>query len=643
MPVSVADFVRAVDQSGIASSDSLVDYLRGVDQSVDAAAVANRLVKDGRLTAFQAKHIYGGKAKSLVLGPYVVLDLLGKGGMGYVYKAEHRKMRRIVALKVIAKTALTSPAAVRRFEREVQAAARLEHPNIVTAFDAGEAAGTHYLVMQFVDGKNLSEMVKASGPQPVARAVDWVLQAARGLAFAHDQGVIHRDIKPGNLLVDSRGAVKILDMGLARLETLDADQDQLTGTGQIMGTVDYMAPEQAMDTRQADARSDIYSLGVTLWYLLTGRPLFEADSVLKKIMAHQHEPARSLADVRVSSDARLEAVFQRMVAKQPDARFQSMQEVVAALEALPRAEVGAGPSSVDVGGSAATLGPLCTDATQTLEVHKPSVGNEDTARLSAVEIDTNPVVQARTAGGDMPPNARRLRPTPLQFALAGGAVATVVVMLAGFAFAFRSRRTTPAPPTAVAMEVGDAGPSEQASAVDLTAAADGDWRGLWVAHGPPDWRLDAGVLGHAGTGRGWIGTKQQYGDFQIELEYRLPAKGNTGIFVRAWPEGNPSGADFVEVQLIDDVAFQTTGLNCTGSLFKRIEPSPRPETRLDDWNTAVVRVVGKQVTVTVNGVTCINADVDFPRDAGVIGLQMLESPVEFRRIRVQDLGGSAAR
>jgi hypothetical protein len=145
-----------------------------------------------------------------------------------------------------------------------------------------------------------------------------------------------------------------------------------------------------------------------------------------------------------------------------------------------------------------------------------------------------------------------------------------------------------------------------------------------------------------GTRVVWIGTKQQYGDFPIELEYRLPAKGNTGIFVRAWPEGHPSGADFVEVQLIEDVAFQTTGLNCTGSLFKRIEPSPRPETRLDDWNTAVVRVVGKQVTVTISGVTCINADVDFPRDAGVIGLQILESPVEFRRIRVQDLGGSAA-
>jgi len=642
MPASVADFVKAAEDSGIITDEALVEYLRGVAPESDATPLANRLVKDGRITAFQAKHIYGGRAKALVLGPYVVLDVLGKGGMGYVYKAEHRKMRRVVALKVIAKTALKSTAAVRRFEREVQAAARLEHPNIVTAFDAGEAAGTHYLVMQFVDGKNLSEMVKASGPQPVARAVDWVLQAARGLAFAHEQGVIHRDIKPANLLVDSRGAVKILDMGLARLETLDADQDQLTGTGQIMGTVDYMAPEQAMDTRQADARSDIYSLGVTLWYLLTGRPLFEADSVLKKIMAHQHEPARSLADVRVSSDARLEAVFQRMVAKQPDARFQSMQEVVAALEALPLDEMSQGPSSGDVGGGAATRGPLCTDATQALEVHKPSAGNEDTARLSAVEIDTNPVVQSRKAGGDGQLTSRRLRPTPLQLALAGGAVATVVVMLAGFVFAVRGRRTTPVSPTAVAIEVDPAGPGEPVSAVDLTAAADGDWRTLWAAHGPPDWRLDAGVLLHAGKGRGWIGTRQRYGDFQIELEYRLPPKGNTGVFLRAWPEGNPSGADFVEVQLVDDVAFQTTGLNCTGSLFKRSEPSPRPETRLDDWNTAVVRVVGKQVTVTVNGKTCINADVDFPRDMGVIGLQLLESPVEFRRVRVQDLGGNEA-
>jgi serine/threonine protein kinase len=349
MPVSVADFVKAAEDSGIITDETLVDYLRGVAPESDATPLASQLVKDGMITAFQAKYIYGGRAKALVLGPYVVVDLLGKGGMGYVYKAEHRRMRRVVALKVIAKTALKSAAAVRRFEREVQAAARLEHPNIVTAFDAGEAAGIHYLVMQYVDGSNLSDVVKKQGPQPVDRVVDWIIQAARGLEYAHGKGVVHRDIKPGNLRVDSLGTVKIFDMGLARLESLDVDQDQLTGMGQIMGTVDYMAPEQATDTRQADARSDIYALGVTLWYLLTGRPIFEADSVIQKIMAHQQTVPPSLADAPHSVDPSLDKVFQRMVAKKPADRFQSMQEVITALESQRRGDAPVGTAGIQSG------------------------------------------------------------------------------------------------------------------------------------------------------------------------------------------------------------------------------------------------------------------------------------------------------
>jgi formylglycine-generating enzyme required for sulfatase activity/serine/threonine protein kinase len=436
MPASVADFVKAAEESGILTADSLDEFLRGVAPDTDATALANRLVKDGRLTGFQAKYIYGGKAKSLVLGPYVVLDMLGKGGMGYVYKAEHRRMRRVVALKVISKAALKSPAAVQRFEREVQAAARLEHPNIVTAHDAGEAAGTHYLVMQFVDGRNLSEVVKELGPQPVGRVVDWILQAARGLAFAHEQGVIHRDIKPGNLLVDSRGTVKILDMGLARLETLDADQDQLTGTGQIMGTVDYMAPEQAVDTRQADARSDVYSLGVTLWYLLAARPLFEADSVVKKIMAHQQKPPPSLPSVRGDIPPEVEAVFQRMVAKQPAERFQSMQEVIAVLQPLAQSDSVAGLPSIAFGGGVALPRSLGTDeATQALERSQAVGVDEETARLSAVNAETNLGIKKVSPQ----PQRSKANVQPLHLAIGGGAVG-VFLLIGLIMFAFGGRR-----------------------------------------------------------------------------------------------------------------------------------------------------------------------------------------------------------
>lgn len=331
MSVSVAAFVKTVADSGILSFDSLEAYLRNPDIAHDSSAFAERLVQDGLLTDYQAKRIAGGESDALLIGPYVVLDLLGTGGMGCVYRAEHRAMRRSVALKVIAQHKLGNPEMVQRFEREVRAAARLDHPNIVTAFDAGDVDGTHYLAMQCVDGRTLAAIVRDEGPQPPEKVLDWVIQAARGLAYAHARGVVHRDIKPGNLMLDVDGTVKILDMGLARLDARDPDEDHLTGSGQIMGTADYMAPEQAMDTRQADARSDVYSLGATLWYLLTGRPMFCGDSAMARVVAHMQQPVPDLAQSGAKVSPAVAAAFQCMVAKQPGDRFQSMDEVLAAL------------------------------------------------------------------------------------------------------------------------------------------------------------------------------------------------------------------------------------------------------------------------------------------------------------------------
>ena len=188
------------------------------ERPADAASLAKKLVQAGKLTKYQAANAAQGKAKNLVFGEYVVLDKIGAGGMGQVFKAEHRRMKRIVALKILPPLAVKSPDAVLRFQREVQAAARLEHPNIVAAFDAGEGNGVHFLVMQYVEGQDLFSLVKNHSRLPVASAIDYVTQAARGLAYAHDKGIIHRDIKPPNLLVDRDGTVKILDMGLARLD-----------------------------------------------------------------------------------------------------------------------------------------------------------------------------------------------------------------------------------------------------------------------------------------------------------------------------------------------------------------------------------------------------------------------------------------
>lgn len=336
MAIPLEQFRRQLSASTLLPDeelDSLLAELPPEERPADSEQLAKLLVKKKLLTPFQTRQIYYGKGKSLLLGNYLVLDKLGQGGMGLVYKAQHRRMERIVALKVLSPGVTRSATALSRFHREVKAAARLVHPNIVTAYDADEADGTHYLVMQYVAGEDLSALVHRNGRLPLRLALEYLIQTARGLQYAHEQGIVHRDIKPSNLLLDVDGTIKILDMGLARIDAAaDQQQDQLTGTGQIMGTVDYMAPEQAVDSRHADARADIYSLGATLWMLLTARPMYEADTVVKRLMAHQQREIPSLLTFREDVSAELNATFQKMVAKDPDQRQESMSEVIAALQ-----------------------------------------------------------------------------------------------------------------------------------------------------------------------------------------------------------------------------------------------------------------------------------------------------------------------
>jgi serine/threonine protein kinase len=352
MATSHSQFVRYLADSGLISAEDITTVRSR--QPDDAQECARELVRQKKLTRFQAEQIYLGKGKSLVLGNYVILDRLGEGGMGMVFKAEHTRMKRLVALKVVTTSKLDSPDAVKRFRREVEAAAKLSHPNIVAAHDADEAKGAHFLVMEFVDGENLSNLVKTQGPLPVEWAVDCIVQAARGLAHAHSQGVIHRDIKPSNLMLDKQGTVKILDMGLARLNESNSGghADALTDSDSIFGTVDYMSPEQALNTKRADRPADIYSLGVTLFFLVTGKAPFAGGTAMEKLVAHREQPIPSLADalgpalmsasntslsdktVPTSSVvlAELNSVFQKMVAKNPNERQASMTDVIADLQ-----------------------------------------------------------------------------------------------------------------------------------------------------------------------------------------------------------------------------------------------------------------------------------------------------------------------
>lgn len=264
------------------------------------------------------------------LGEYELLEPIGQGAIGEVFKAVHRRMRRIVAIKAV-NAATSSVEALKRFEREVKLAGMLSHPNIVAALDANEAGGYHYLVMEYVPGQDLAAILQQHGPLPFDQAIEFIVQSARGLGYAHNHGVTHRNIKPGNLLVGLDGVVKILDMGLARYE--DESGEQLTQAGQAMGTVDYMSPEQAADSRQADQRSDVYSLGYTMYRLLTGQVPYNAKNAVMKAIAHAQSPIPPLRASRPDLPESLEVVYQRMVAKQPQDRYQTMTEVVAALDA----------------------------------------------------------------------------------------------------------------------------------------------------------------------------------------------------------------------------------------------------------------------------------------------------------------------
>ncbi len=268
------------------------------------------------------------------VGPYTIDRLIGRGGMGHVFLGKHQRMGREVAIKIFAIDAKTTPRAVRRFQREVKATAALQHPHIVSAFDAGEVDDLLYIAMQYIDGWDLSSYVQEFGPLDYPKAVNFILQAAWGLSHAHQNSLIHRDVKPGNLLIDKSDHLRILDLGLARfVDAASPKNTSLTSDSDLFaGSAEFMAPEQSLDFRSADHRSDIYALGCTLHYLLTGKNVFQGNSTVQYIIAHREGEIPSLGDTTSDAPAALDAIFRKMIEKEPEDRYQSMLEVIQALE-----------------------------------------------------------------------------------------------------------------------------------------------------------------------------------------------------------------------------------------------------------------------------------------------------------------------
>jgi serine/threonine-protein kinase len=328
--------------------------------SDDARGLARELLQRNLLTAYQVNLLFAGKAQQLSIGPYVIFERLGEGGMGQVFKARHRDTHQVVALKVIKPDRVANPLAASRFHREVELSAQMAHPNIVRAFDADRVDGTYYMAMEYIKGVDLSSYVKHRGPLPVTQACQFLAQAAAGLQHIHEHGLVHRDIKPGNLFLEelaveaadpgkpltnlqlrsalrgsrtARYQIRILDLGLARLCEDDPAVARLglTQEGAVMGTADYMAPEQARDSRAVDIRSDIYSLGCTFYFALAGQVPFPGGTAIEKMLHHQLDEPAPLEKFRPDLPAPVSAILRRMMAKQATDRFQTPAEVAAAV------------------------------------------------------------------------------------------------------------------------------------------------------------------------------------------------------------------------------------------------------------------------------------------------------------------------
>ena len=300
----------------------------------DDRRLAKELVASGLLTGFQAEQILHGYTQ-FFYGPYKVVDRIGAGGMAEIFKAVHPQARRTVAIKVIRESWRAHPEVHARFMREVRAITKLSHPNVVAAYDVGQQADMTYLVLEYVDGRDLGRIVREHGRLDPALAADIAYQTALALQHADERGIVHRDIKPGNILIDSHGTVKVLDMGLARIRRAATDPDKsqtLTRTGQAVGTVDYLSPEQAKDSHSADIRADIYSLGCTLYLTLAGQAPFPGHSVIEKLMKHRDEEAVPVAELAPDVPPGLAKVVRRMMAKRVEDRFQTPAAVAEALK-----------------------------------------------------------------------------------------------------------------------------------------------------------------------------------------------------------------------------------------------------------------------------------------------------------------------
>jgi serine/threonine protein kinase len=323
-------------RSGVLQREELQDALRSlpVDLRNDSDAVAEHLVEAGKLSRFQAEKLLQGMAVGLVLGPFHVLAPIGKGGMGTVYLARDSRGDTLVALKVLPpKRAREEERLLARFRREMEMCSRVAHPHLAWTYEVGVSQGCYYIALEYIPGKTLFRLINEEGPLATPRAARLFAEVASALDHAHNQGLIHRDLKPSNIIITPHDHAKVLDLGLALVEgEAPTDREVQGGPGYVVGTMDYIAPEQTEDPGKVDARSDIYSLGCTLYFCLTGRAPFTGGTAQEKIQRHRHEEPPPIPQFNPSVPPAFIGLVRKMMTKNPDHRLRSAAELQARLE-----------------------------------------------------------------------------------------------------------------------------------------------------------------------------------------------------------------------------------------------------------------------------------------------------------------------
>jgi eukaryotic-like serine/threonine-protein kinase len=340
------DLLSLIRQSGVLDRREFKEVSSKVENGEyphDSRALAGRLVAEGILTEFQASRLLLQKVHGLVMGRYVILDRLGAGARGRVFKAQHRLMGRVVALKVIAPQIATRASSIARFHREMRLIGRLDHPNVIRAFDADQIGASLYIIMEYVPGRSLDHVLDDRGPLPAAAVVNYMTQAACGLGHAHDRGIIHRDIKPSNLFLSEEGQVKVLDLGLSALMEADTAASFATAAGFVVGTLHYMSPEQCAGT-DIDVRSDLFSLGCTMYHLLSGQVPFPGETVAECFAWRIQRGPVPITKLRPEVSPQIVQVLDKLLARRREDRFQTAAEAALALQGLTHLEVGGRPA-----------------------------------------------------------------------------------------------------------------------------------------------------------------------------------------------------------------------------------------------------------------------------------------------------------